>query len=270
LLFSGKIAVFRANFFHHHPSRMLSRTPMRIANTLSHFTRSWHHALHSWGRLLAPAGARLGCWSNNSANSHTSPVPFNRRVLLSSAHTRPIDLAINDLLRIVTGCLRRTPADNLPNLADIQPAELRRSAATLSPASRAVEPGHLLHSELARPSSADTRRLKSRHPFVHTAHLFSSSDNNNIRAAQWADHQWNAEWADSPAWPPLHQCWTFPLLLVQTGMAPSAACECGTEEQTVDHVVLQCPIHRPPPGLHGLTVLGDETTEWLLNTWSEI
>jgi len=50
----------------------------------------------------------------------------------------------------------------------------------------------------------------------------------------------------------------------------SAACECGAEEQTVDHVVLQCPIHRPPHGLHGLTVLDDKTTEWLLNTCPEI
>jgi len=38
------------------------------------------------------------------------------------------------------------------------------------------------------------------------------------------------------------------------------------EEQTVNHVVLHCPIHRPPHGLHGLTVLDDETIEWLLNT----
>jgi len=28
-------------------------------------------------------------------------------------------------------------------------------------------------------------------------------------------------------------------------MASSAACECGADEQTVDHVVLQCPVHRP-------------------------
>jgi len=53
-------------------------------------------------------------------------------------------------------------------------------------------------------------------------------------------------------------------------MASSAACECGAEEQTVDHVVLQCLIRRPPHGLHGLTVLDDETTEWLLNTCPEI
>ena len=50
------------------------------------------------------------------------------------------------------------------------------------------------------------------------------------------------------------------------GMASSAACGCGEEPQTVDHVVLQCPIHLPPHWLHGLTVLDDETTEWLLNT----
>jgi len=49
-------------------------------------------------------------------------------------------------------------------------------------------------------------------------------------------------------------------------MAASAACECGAEEQTVDHVVLQCPIHRPPHGLHGLTVLDDVAIDWLLKT----
>jgi len=30
----------------------------------------------------------------------------------------------------------------------------------------------------------------------------------------------------------------FPLLLTQMGMAPSYACECGAEAQTVDPVVL--------------------------------
>ena len=101
--------------------------------------------------------------------------------------------------RIVTECLRPTPADNLPILAGIQPAELRRNEATLSLARRAMEPGHLLHSTLTSPSSADARRLKSRHPFVPAAqHLISSSDNNSIRAAQWADHQWNASGGKTP------------------------------------------------------------------------
>jgi len=116
-----------------------------------------------------------------------------------SAHTRLIDPTINDALRIVTGCLRPRPADSLPILAGIQPAEIRRRRATLSLGRRAMEPGHLLHSALTHPSGAAARRLKSRHPFVPAVRqLISFSDNNNIRAAQWADHQWNAEWADDP------------------------------------------------------------------------
>jgi len=53
-------------------------------------------------------------------------------------------------------------------------------------------------------------------------------------------------------------------------MAPSAACECGAEEQTIDHVVLEYLIHRLLYGLHGLTVLDDETIKSLLNTCPEI
>jgi len=129
----------------------------------------------------------------HSTAEHCAPV------WCGSAHSRLIDPAINDALRIVTGCLRPTPADNLPILADIQLVELRRSGATLSLTRRAMELGHLLQSALTCPSCADARRLKSRHSFVPAEqHLISSSDNNNIRAAQWADHQRTAEWADNP------------------------------------------------------------------------
>jgi len=151
-----------------------------------------------------------------------------------------------------------------------------------------MEPGHLLHSALTRPSSANARRLKSRHPFVPAAQqLISSCDNNNMHVAHWADHQWNAEWADNPtrlcifipdtgthppgmtlprrAWVRLNCLRTgvrrFHSCLYKLGVASSA---------TVVHVVLRCPIHRTPHGLHGLTVLDDDTIEWLLNIYPEI
>ena len=73
---------------------------------------------------------------------------------------------MKDALRIVTGCLRPTPADNLPILTGIQPAELRRNGATLSLARRGMEPGHLLHSALTNSPSADARRFRSRRPFI--------------------------------------------------------------------------------------------------------
>ena len=119
-----------------------------------------------------------------------STAEYRAVVCCRSAHTRRIDPTINDALPIVAGCLRLTPAGNLLILAGIQPAELRRSGATLSLARRAKESRHLLHSALTWPSSANARRLKSRHPFVPAAQLISLTDN-NIRAAQWAgqDHQ---------------------------------------------------------------------------------
>ena len=80
----------------------------------------------------------------------------------------------------------------------IQLAELRHNGATLSLTRRTMEPGPLLHSALTRPSSANARRLKSRQPFVLAAQQLVSLSDNNIRAAHWADHQWNAEWADRP------------------------------------------------------------------------
>jgi len=39
-------------------------------------------------------------------------------------------------------------------------------------------------------------------------------------------------------------------------------------QQTVNHVVLHCPIHRPHYGVNGLTVLDDQMIAWLLNTYS--
>jgi len=181
-----------------------------------------------------------------------------------------------------------------------KPAELRRKGETLSLGRRTMELGHLLHSALTRPSSADARRLKSRLPLVSAEQqIISLPDNiNNIRSAVlWADHRWNAEWLDNttrlrtfipdtgthpPGMALPRTAWvhrlnrlrtgvgTFPSCLHKWGIAPSAACECGAEEQTFDHVVLECLIHRPPLGLHGLTVLNHETIEWLLNTCLEI
>ena len=130
-----------------------------------------------------------------------------------SAHTRLIDPAVNETSSIVTGCWRSTAADNCPILSGTKPAAVRRSGATLSLGRRAMEPGDLLHSALTRPSSAVARRLKSRHPFLPAAQqLFSFSDNNNIRPAQWADHKWNAEWEENPT--------KFRTFIPETGIQP--------------------------------------------------
>ena len=90
----------------------------------------------------------LRCWSNNVVNSHLSPgnstAEYCAPVWCHSASTRLVNPGINDALRIVTGCLRPNPADNLPILTGIPPAELRRKETALSLSRRDMESGHQL------------------------------------------------------------------------------------------------------------------------------
>ena len=129
-------------------------------------------------RRLACSGWGAGATTLRTATLDLvySTTEYCAPVWCRSAHTCLIDTTINDALRNVTGCLRPTPVDNLPTLTGIQPAELRRIGATLSLARGAMELGHLLHLALTRPSSANARRLKSRHPFVPAAqHLMTTT-----------------------------------------------------------------------------------------------
>ena len=210
-----------------------------------------------------------------------------------SVHTRLIDSVLNDALRIVTGCLRPTPTDNLPVLADIQPAGLRRLGATLSLANRGnLDPDHILYDQLTRPGDLRYERLRSRHPFVPAAlGLLANMSELGFRATQWIDHTWNTEYTNSPsrlrdfipkagtrplglglpraAWVRLNRLRTgagrFHSSMHKWGLAPSPNCECGAPEQTADHIISECSLHRSPHGIMGLRLLDDDTRCWLNN-----
>ena len=215
-----------------------------------------------------------------------------------SAHTRLIDNVLNDALRIVNGCLRPTPTDHLPVLSGIQPAELRRMGTTLSLAHRgSLDPDHILYGLSS--GSSDTRqvRLRFRHPFVPAAlNLLNNLARFGIRASEWKNHKWNTEYCENSsrlrvfvpetgsrpvgmglprvAWVKLNRLQTgvgqFHFSMHKWGLAPSPNCECDASEQTADHVLTACFIHRAPHGARGLTVLDDETRCWLNNTTASI
>ena len=215
-----------------------------------------------------------------------------------SAHTRLIDSVLNDGLRIVTGCLRPTPTDHLPVLSGIQPAELRRMGATLSLAYRgSLDPNHILYGLLS--VSSDTRqvRLRSKRPFVPAAqNLLDNLARLGICASEWTNHKWKTEYFKNSsrlrafvpgtgarpvgmgflrvAWVKLNRLRTgvgrFHSSMHKWRLAPLLNCECGASEQTEDHVLTACPIHRVPHGARGLTVLDDKTRCWLNNTTASI
>ena len=204
-----------------------------------------------------------------------------------SAHTRLIDSVLNDALRIVTGCLRPTPTDYLLVLAGIQPAELRRLGATPSLAYRgSLDPGHILHELLAGSSNGYRERLKSRRPFVPaTRKLLQDLTELDIRAAQWTDFKWSTEYSECSSdlrafiprtsirpmgmglprssWVRLNRLRAgvgcFQSFMHKWGLAPTSNCDCGAAEQTAEHIILTCPVHRAPTGIRGLTVLDVDT-----------
>ena len=64
-----------------------------------------------------------------------------------------------------------------------------------------------------------------------------------------------------PVWMRLNHLRTgvgrFPSSMHKWGMAPSAICECGVEDQTADHIIQRCQ-YSPPNGVHGLQVMDDD------------
>ena len=165
------------------------------------------------------------------------------------------------------------------------------SIPTLSLAHRgSLNPDNILYGFLSGSSDARQVRLNCRRPFVPAArnHL-NNFVRLGIRASEWTNHKWNAEYCENfstfrvlvsrigarpvemglsrAAWVKLSRLRTgvgqFRLSMHKWGLASSSNCECGATEQTANHVLIACPIHRIPHGAQILTVLDDETRCWL-------
>ena len=151
--------------------------------------------------------------------------------------------------------------------------------ATLSLAYRgSLDPDHILYGLLS--GSSDTRqvRLRSRRPFVpDSRNLLDNLARLGICASEWKNHKWKTEYCENAS--------RLRAFVLRTGARPvgmglprsawfklnlSRNCECGASEQTADHVLTACPIHRAPHGARGLTVLDDETRCWLNDTTASI
>ena len=74
--------------------------------------------------------------------------------------------------------------------------------------------------------------------------------------------------------PPLHKlaCFVLYLKIINTlrdmwrwGLSKSPAWDCGWDQQTANHIIIECPLYRPPKGLHGLFDVDADaaTREWL-------
>jgi len=82
-----------------------------------------------------------------------------------SSHTKKLDVALNDTLRINSGCLKPTCRELLPVLSGIPPAHLRREHSTYKLGLQAQpNTNHPLHTLVHSVQFLGTQRLRSRRP----------------------------------------------------------------------------------------------------------
>ena len=223
-----------------------------------------------------------------------SAAEYYAPVWCRSAHTRLIYSVLNDALRIVTGCLRSTPTDHLQASSQLSFAEWGNTLLGSPWIS-----GPRLYFIWSIKWSSRTRqvRLRSRRPFVPAArNLLDSLVRLSIRASEWTNHKWKAEYCENASrlrafvprtgarpvgmglpratWVKLDRLRTgvgrFYSSMQRWSLALSPNREFGASKQTADQVLTACPIHRASHGVRGLTVLDDETRCWLNNITASI
>ena len=202
-----------------------------------------------------------------------------------SAHTHRLDAALNNGLRLVSGCIRSTPTFMLPVVSGIMPPDIRRSKQCLALSRIAeAEDQHALHN-IVTASTPVRKRLQSRHPFSeHAKQLTSDAHGKTNRA--WAEWTWETRWditrcrlktfIHTPSNKPIgHDLARQSLVCLnrirtgygrfksnmnRMGLSPSASCECGATDKTAQHIASECPLHSCDGDL---VVLDTAARNWL-------
>lgn len=175
-------------------------------------------------------------------------------------------------MRIVTGCIQSTPVPWLPVLSHIAPPDLRRQGHLVRELNKIRDSPDLPVRELLQ----DFRhcRLKSRHPPALAFHQQNIPwDVRSQWKEDWAISNYNSDLftfdAGKPApgfdqrrsvWCRINRMRTghgkCGYMRHKWGWSDSAACPCGCPEQTVRHIIFDCPLHAyngPMEDLRNLT-----------------
>ena len=119
-----------ATYCHPVQSQCILGKAGQVTHFLSPTSGFAQKTLHPNCTVEATYGILMGCRCQDIAHLCSllvySTAECCTPVWCRSMHTRLIGSILNDALRIVTGYLRPTPTEELPVLAGIQPAELRR------------------------------------------------------------------------------------------------------------------------------------------------
>lgn len=168
----------------------------------------------------------------------------------ASAHTRHVDIALNESVRIITGCLRPTPVLKIYPLAGIAPPTIRRTvAAEIEKTKQEKDPRHPLYNH-----SETSSRLKSRKSFLRRTMSLKTKPElqrlslwKEIAPAQEGftpkEQLSSGNQLPYPTWRTLNRLKTGVSKcrsnMVKWGYAVDDRCDCG-EIQTPEHLLVCC------------------------------
>ena len=258
---------------------MLGQTGVHTGSSSIHTGSNWRPY---WIRTGLHAGSILGS-------------SWGQEITPSTTQSHIVKIVCLDLSGLEMTLNLITLSSNYPILAGIAPPTIRREAAVLALTRKAAkDEDHILHLVISeRPSPA---RLKSRRPFAEHAHRLLRSTPEAVSSRSWLSTRWNEEWRAAehsrlhsfintpdhvPGQDLPRRQWTtynrirtgvgrFGEAMKRWGLKSTSECECGAPNQSVQHIMDDCTMHRPPNGDRGLTDLDEDTRIWLASTSLEI
>ena len=91
-----------------------------------------------------------------------------------SAHTHRLDAALNNGLRLVSGCIRSTPTFTLPVVSRMMPTDINRNKQCLVLSRHAEADDHHTQHDSVTTNAPARKRLRSRHSFSEQAKQLTS------------------------------------------------------------------------------------------------
>lgn len=266
-------------------------TPKYLGNTLDRSMTFKPHLTKLSGKLKSRcnivqklAGTTWGASASTLRTSALSLVYSTAEyccpVWSHSAHTGRVDKILNECQRIISGTIKSTPTEWLPVLSNIMPSSIRRNMAVAKEAQKIyTRPSLPIHQDL---DGRNELRLPSRKPFWTKANDIGYTNYSpmNEWLEQWESRQvtnWNliedpsckVEGFDMKrrSWCQLNRIRTnhgrcnVTMHIWNRHIAPD--CDCGHENQTIDHIVNECWKRKFSGGIRELNQVTDNAAKWL-------
>lgn len=226
-------------------------------------------------------GATAACLRTSALCLLYSTAEYCCSTWLNSAHTYKVDVELNKAMRVITGTVKSTPLAWLPALSNIAPPDIRRQNALLRLYRKVSCNQNIpLYNDL---QVTIPSRLKSRNPSIALAKDLHANGfdgweawktawlNNGVNSLlfNFDAHSSGSEEFKLPRkiWCNLNRLRTehgnCNELLHKWKFIENPSCSCGHPNQTMAHLLLDCPIFKFQGAIGDIVDLTSQAKQWL-------